>query len=223
MVTGVQTCALPIFQSRMAGYQTAIQNGILTRNEVRVLEDRNPLPGLDEVLTPLNMAGAPNAQPGTRPANEGAGIPSKADIDDSKPPGPLGPFIADLAERIAGAELVELAKHVRFARGNGLERAGFAEWAAIHYGRLATYVRGAAVPVADASGIDGALAEMVERIVRDARALWTGGNPPDYEKYALNRRGEIEVLLRMAIEKEPLKRLSFAAEAAALSAKAVGA
>jgi HK97 family phage portal protein len=33
------------FASRMAGYSTALQNGIYNRDEVRDLEDRNPLPG----------------------------------------------------------------------------------------------------------------------------------------------------------------------------------
>jgi hypothetical protein len=32
----------------------------MTRNEARRLEDMNPLPGLDTVLTPLNMGGAPS-------------------------------------------------------------------------------------------------------------------------------------------------------------------
>lgn len=46
------------FQTRMRGYATAIQWGILNRDEVRDLENRNPVPdGLGQVfLTPLNMA-----------------------------------------------------------------------------------------------------------------------------------------------------------------------
>jgi len=36
-------------------YGVMVSNGIFTRNECRVLEDKNPLPGLDEPLTPLNM------------------------------------------------------------------------------------------------------------------------------------------------------------------------
>jgi phage portal protein BeeE len=41
--------------ARAAFYNTAVTLGILTRNEVRELEDRNPLIGLDEPLTPLNL------------------------------------------------------------------------------------------------------------------------------------------------------------------------
>jgi HK97 family phage portal protein len=45
--------------SRAEFYTSGITNGWMTRNEARRLEDMNPLPGLDTVLTPLNMGGAP--------------------------------------------------------------------------------------------------------------------------------------------------------------------
>lgn len=40
---------------RATAYRTLIELGILTRNEARVRENLNPLPGLDEPLTPGNM------------------------------------------------------------------------------------------------------------------------------------------------------------------------
>jgi HK97 family phage portal protein len=42
--------------ARAAFYRVMIELGILTRNEVRELENRDPLDGLDEPLTPLNMS-----------------------------------------------------------------------------------------------------------------------------------------------------------------------
>ena len=42
--------------TRMSSYATAIQNGILTVNEVRALENRNAIEGGDQVFFPLNMA-----------------------------------------------------------------------------------------------------------------------------------------------------------------------
>lgn len=42
-------------QSRYTAYATAVTNGWMSRNEVRVLEDRPPLDGLDDILQPLNM------------------------------------------------------------------------------------------------------------------------------------------------------------------------
>lgn len=43
-------------QARQAFYQSGIQSGWLTRNEVRETEDKNPLDGLDTPLQPQNMA-----------------------------------------------------------------------------------------------------------------------------------------------------------------------
>lgn len=46
-------------KTRAEFYTALITIGVLTRNEARALEDLNPLPGLDEPLLPLNMAGGP--------------------------------------------------------------------------------------------------------------------------------------------------------------------
>lgn len=42
-------------KTRYEAYGKAIQDGWMTRNEVRAKEDMNPLDGLDDILTPLNM------------------------------------------------------------------------------------------------------------------------------------------------------------------------
>jgi len=44
-------------ETRIKAYAIAIQNGILNRNEVRKLENRNPIPGEagEKFITPLNM------------------------------------------------------------------------------------------------------------------------------------------------------------------------
>lgn len=44
------------FEKRHAGYQSAINTGWMVRNEARRKEGLNALPGLDEPLTPMNMA-----------------------------------------------------------------------------------------------------------------------------------------------------------------------
>jgi len=43
------------FESRMTGYSTAIMSGVLSANEAREIEGRNPRDGGDEYLTPMNM------------------------------------------------------------------------------------------------------------------------------------------------------------------------
>jgi len=45
-------------KSRYESYSIGINTGFLTRNEVRSMENRNPLPGLDEPIQPLNMGNA---------------------------------------------------------------------------------------------------------------------------------------------------------------------
>ena len=59
-------------QARSAYYRTMVELGILTRNEVRRLEGRNALPGLDEPLMPANMrqGEAASAAAAMSPANE---------------------------------------------------------------------------------------------------------------------------------------------------------
>lgn len=54
---------------RAAFYKEAINSGWMTRNEARRLEDLNPLPGLDKILTPLNMSDGSSTptKPTTKP------------------------------------------------------------------------------------------------------------------------------------------------------------
>jgi phage portal protein BeeE len=83
------------FATRMAGYATALQNGYMSQNEVRDLEDRNPLPNGEGKFyrVQLNMqpltsdpaagllkarAGDPAIIPGAEPAPEPAKKPKAA-------------------------------------------------------------------------------------------------------------------------------------------------
>lgn len=56
-------------KTRYQAYSMGIRDGHLTRNEVRRMENRNPLDGLDEPLQPLNMASAGSAD--VRTADDG--------------------------------------------------------------------------------------------------------------------------------------------------------
>lgn len=95
-------------ESRYTAFAQAVQNGWMTRNEVRELEDRNPLPGLDEPLTPANMD-----RPGDRGADTGAAAARLATVVDAG------------AKRIARRELEALRRWVPRYAGDA---AGFAEW-----------------------------------------------------------------------------------------------
>jgi HK97 family phage portal protein len=66
--------------ARSTFYHNAITDGWLTRNEVRSMENRNPIDGLDDPLTPLNMGGVTpgGATPGGTPADDRAGASQAA-------------------------------------------------------------------------------------------------------------------------------------------------
>lgn len=68
-------------RARAAFYQVMVLTGIFTRNECRVLEDMNPLDGLDDPLVPLNMGAVGQEQPDpSAPADQrppaGAALPN---------------------------------------------------------------------------------------------------------------------------------------------------
>jgi len=94
--------------TRFNAYGKAIQDGWMTRNEARRLENREPLPGLDEPLQPLNMttAGASAlAQPARPPARPT--VPS---------PGRAATLLAANAARVARKEAGLIAAAVKAAR-----------------------------------------------------------------------------------------------------------
>lgn len=68
-------------KNRFEAYGKGISDGWLTRNEVRKMENRAPLPGLDEPLQPLNMASAGRAALGAPSAPP----PGRAQQDDGAP------------------------------------------------------------------------------------------------------------------------------------------
>lgn len=55
---------------RYTAYSTGIQSGFLTRNEVRAWENLDPIDGLDEVLTPLNMKEGQDSEPQNDDTND---------------------------------------------------------------------------------------------------------------------------------------------------------
>jgi HK97 family phage portal protein len=70
--------------SRYQSYQLAINNTILTPNEIRELEDRNPVEGGDKLFTPMNMMvlGATPPQPTPAPAPTPGSQPQRAAVED---------------------------------------------------------------------------------------------------------------------------------------------
>jgi len=68
-------------QTRYDAYGQAIQNGFMSRNEVRVRENLNPVDGGDELLIPLNMM--PASQANSQNGNNGQADGGQASPDGS--------------------------------------------------------------------------------------------------------------------------------------------
>ena len=104
-------------KSRYEAYASAITNGWMTRNEVRKIENLDPLDGLDEPIQQLNM-GSPVNEPNTS--------------------GDYALMVQDIAGRLARAETRELAK--RTARAE-TDPTGFSEWVDKFYSRHSEYIK----------------------------------------------------------------------------------
>ena len=98
--------------ARSAYYTANIGNGSITRNEVRILEGRAPLPGLDEPLQPLNMA-----TPGTADKIQNPEPPPAPPVPvpvappaDAKKKKRMEALVTATAERVARKESEMLAK-----------------------------------------------------------------------------------------------------------------
>lgn len=92
------------YKTRMDGHQIAITNGILSRNEVRELENRNPYPGGDQFITPLNMTTKP-VTASTPSASEDLGVPEPPEI-----PSRAESIIEAAAKRILRKEIAFIEK-----------------------------------------------------------------------------------------------------------------
>lgn len=97
--------------SRYAAYTSGITAGHMTRNEARELEDRDPLPGLDEPLLPLNMieanAAVPPAPAVTPPARNWRVLPLGIDGE------PLPVTVEERAEKLGDRRRAMMTRHVR--------------------------------------------------------------------------------------------------------------
>ena len=69
-------------KTRSEVYSKAIQFGWMTRNEVRALEDQNPIDGLDDPLVPLNLGVVGEEPPAPEPAPEPTDEPDDDESDD---------------------------------------------------------------------------------------------------------------------------------------------
>jgi HK97 family phage portal protein len=92
-------------EARSTYINTGIMNGSLTRNEGRLMEDRNPLPGLDEPLRMLNMVTESDADEDDAEERKTGGV---SPIDPQRSDARLAALAIAAAERVARKECVML-------------------------------------------------------------------------------------------------------------------
>lgn len=94
-------------EKRYAAYNTGITAGFLTRNEAREKEDLNPLDGLDEPLTQLNMGG------GETRGNGDTETGGRGDTETRGNGGHYRALLEESAGRVVRKEIMALTKAVR--------------------------------------------------------------------------------------------------------------
>ena len=108
--------------ARAQSNQIYVSLGIFTRNEVRIMENRNPLPGLDEPLTPANITGNP---PSNRPMLPASGQ------------GQARAILLDAAARVVRKEQTAIAKAAKRLASDSEE---FGAWVDEFYADHAEWV-----------------------------------------------------------------------------------
>ena len=202
-------------KSRAEVYKASITHGWMNRNEVRALENMNPGPDeLDEFLVPLNMSPA-------KPADEAAPEPVAPPAVSQAPPqdapadeeNRLAPIIANLAGRLARAEMRELEKHVARA-GDDHER--FLAWLEEFYGKFGEYITSEIAPVIASAGRNGDTSPAIVRtIVASAVGAWGADEAPDLARWREHRERHIEQVISGAIQPTSTRKLLCLTEAAA--------
>jgi HK97 family phage portal protein len=138
--------------ARMNAYSVAILNGIMSPNEAREAENKNPYDGGDTYRFPLNT-GAAGSQPGTNPSKKS-----------------IMPVLLDTAERMARYESNEL----RDASARWLEKGKgdkFSTWLEEFYGgELPAFIRRSFRPYVEAGMLETDLLQ--ETAVRTAVRRW---------------------------------------------------
>ena len=110
--------------TRYQTYNTAKQAGILTTNEIRQMEDMNPVEGGDILWMPANMAPADQVAKGTQPDSQSdAPAHDEPDVDDDSPEDTqraLAPLVEDAQRRITA----RITADVRQNGGKALRTGG---------------------------------------------------------------------------------------------------
>jgi HK97 family phage portal protein len=159
-------------KTRYEAYSMGINSGTVTRNEVRSMENLNPIEGLDRPLAPLNMGYVdengdvinPNATSYSEPPSEPI-VPDDEVQDDDNNREAFRIMWSDAAGRMVAREVQQIRRIVRKSETVDEVRDGITEW----YAKHSDAVRLAFGPVhrahCAANGKDCDVDSLVERYV----------------------------------------------------------
>lgn len=193
--------------SRYQAYNTGLQAGFLTRNEVRARENLDPVPGGDELLTPLNMGPVGQRPQQQRPPVE----PDDTDDDDTvdepqasaqfvtlqaadvlpivettteSDPAPqavtfdVEPLIADAAARIVHTELSALRRQIK-RDWHAEQPAAFFRWSVEWFEKHREYVTKATAPLYAATCSESQPAAFAESYCSASVQEFASGDPSE--------------------------------------------
>lgn len=180
-------------KTRALFYEKMLKNRVYTRNEVRELEDMNPIEGGDdfEAVTPPALP-PPGNQDGDEPtgddgASSGGLIQAETDA--------VRCWIADAAERIAGHEITQLETRADKA---AVDREKFDAWVKQHWGgKVQEYCARTLSPIFAVHNSPYDSAALVASVVTSAVAQLTTGDPVEVVKeWKTGRAKQITELLK---------------------------
>ncbi len=209
---------------RANAYALFIQNGILSENEVRVMEDRNPVAGLDEPRRSANQDRGGDPQGARAPSAPGPRPSTPAPADDDEEARSVAPAVraggADRRLRLiatAAAERV-VRKEIAAVRAKAVKLASdpkaWAAWIDEFYAEHADFVADALQlePAMARVYIDDHRAGLVERGLR-AVAAWEQEAAATLVRLAVDGSGEAatprpRMMTVRTIERDPETRLA---------------
>lgn len=136
-------------KTRYLAYKIAVSNGgWMNRNEVRKLENLNPVDGLDEYLLPLNMTTSGQRQQQGK-SNQKA----------------FKAIASDIAAKIANSEIKAISSRIDKASE---DRERFNGWLKDFYEKQSVYIDRCISMVAQINGADGFVSEATTKITKSA-------------------------------------------------------
>jgi HK97 family phage portal protein len=172
-------------ESRSKAYALAIQWGWMTRNEARRKEDWNPLPGLDDPLTPLNMT---QGQDGAVAVTYAQPLAALGPGERSAVAGHLRLFASDAAARVVRREIAAMQKLAERSAG---DPGGWTSGVRTFYAEHADHVT-QALHVSP---------HEAQRYSRDQQAALLAQGPTAMEDWLVDR---VDALTHLAMDQEDL-------------------